>query len=228
VTPPLAPSTPEAPPAPPAPATPPPPPINLGALLAAATEAGLVALSAASWPETAADDVVPPLAGFIESPFSPLLAEVAVRALRRRPDRPGPVGLPGPPGGLPGPPGLGPVPAPVTAIVIVTALGDTVSATRVAAAVDAGKRVSPLLFFQSVPNAVAGYLAARWDLTGPVVCVSGMSAGLGIAALLIDDADADEALVLRIDLAGAGDGLDRGAAVVVTRPDRNVPVPLTA
>ena len=177
---------------------------SLGALLAAAAGAGLVARSAASWPEDAADDEVPPLAGFIESAFSPLLAEVAARALRRRPE--------------PAVPGV------VTAIVIVTALGDLVSATRVAAAVDAGKRVSPLLFFQSVPNAIAGYLAARWDLTGPVVCVSGMSAGLGIAALLIDDADADEALVVRIDLAVAGDGLDRGAALLVTRPDRNVPI----
>ena len=39
-----------------------------------------------------------------------------------------------------------------------------------------------------------------------------------------DDADADEALVTRIDLAGAGDGLDRGAALLVTRPDRNLPL----
>jgi drug/metabolite transporter superfamily protein YnfA len=179
-------------------------PISLGALLAAATDAGLVVLSAASWPEATADDEVPPLAGFIESAFSPLLAEVAARALRRRPE--------------PRVPGV------VTAIVMVTALGDLTSATRVAAAVDAGMRVSPLLFFQSVPNAVAGYLAARWDLTGPVVCVSGMSAGLGIAALLIDDADADDALVIRIDLAAAGDGLDRGAALLVTRPDRNDPL----
>jgi hypothetical protein len=179
-------------------------PTNLGALLATAAEAGLEVLSAASWPEESADAAVPPLAGFIESAFSPLLAEVAARALRRRPEPAGP--------------------GAVTAIVMVTALGDVTSASRVAAAVDAGKRVSPLLFFQSVPNAVAGYLAARWDLTGPVVCVSGMSAGLGIAATLIDDADADEALVIRIDLAGAGDGLDRGAALLVTRPDRNLPL----
>jgi hypothetical protein len=179
-------------------------PTNLGALLATAADAGLEVLSAASWPEESADAEVPPLAGFIESAFSPLLAEVATRALRRRPEPAGP--------------------GTVTAIVMVTALGDVTSATRVAAAVDAGSRVSPLLFFQSVPNAVAGYLAARWDLTGPVVCVSGMSAGLGIAALLIDDADADEALVIRIDLAGAVDGLDRGAALLVTRPDRNVPL----
>jgi hypothetical protein len=177
-------------------------PTSLGTLLAAASDAGLVVLSAASWPEAADDDEVPPLAGFIESAFSPLLAEVAARALRRRPE--------------PRVPGV------VTAIVMVTALGDTTSAASVAAAVDAGKRVSPLLFFQSVPNAVAGYLAAGWDLTGPVVCVSGMRAGLGIAALLIDDADADEALVVFIDLAVAGDGPGRGAAVVVTRPDRHV------
>jgi hypothetical protein len=179
-------------------------PTNLGPLLAAAADAGLTVVSAASWPEATADDEVPPLAGFIESTFSPLLAEVAARALRRRPE--------------PTAPGA------VTAVVMVTALGDMTSATRVAVAVDAGQRVSPLLFFQSVPNAVAGYLAARWDLTGPVVCVSGMSAGLGIAALLIDDADADEALFIRIDLGVAGDGLDRGAALLVTRPDRHVPI----
>jgi hypothetical protein len=179
-------------------------PTSLGPPLAAAAAAGLVVRSAAAWPEATADDEVPALAGFIESAFSPLLAEVAARALRRRPE--------------PTAPGA------VTAIVMVTALGDIVSAIRVAAAVDAGQRVSPLLFFQSVPNAVAGYLAARWDLTGPVVCVSGMSAGLDIAALLIDDADADEALVVLVDLAGAGDGLDRGAALLVTRPDRNLPI----
>ena len=180
------------------------PAVGLGPLLAAAADAGLAVRSAACWPEAADDDEVPSLPGFIESAFSPLLAEVAARALGRRPEPA--------------------VPGAVTAIVIVTALGDVTSATRVAAAVDAGMRVSPLLFFQSVPNAVAGYLAARWDLTGPVVCVSGMSAGLGIAALLIDDADADDALVIRIDLGVAGDGLDRGAALLVTRPDRNDPV----
>jgi hypothetical protein len=179
-------------------------PTSLGALLAAAADAGLVVRSAASWPEATADEEVPPLAGFVESAFSPLLAEVAARALRRRPEPA--------------------VPGAVTAIVIVTALGDLTSAARVAAAVDAGGRVSPLLFFQSVPNAVAGYVAARWSLTGPVVCVSGMRGGLDIAALLVDDADADEALVVFIELAVAGDGLDRGAALLVTRPGRHVAV----
>jgi hypothetical protein len=174
---------------------------GLARLREAAAGAGLTVSSSAAWPETPADDVVTPLAGFIESSFSPLLAEVAGRALRRRP----------------GPP----APGQVTAIVMVSALGDVTTAARTAAAVDAGKRVSPLLFFQSVPNAVAGYLAARWQLTGPVVCVTGTGAGLDLAALLIDDADADDVLVVRVDLAVTGFG-DRAAAILVAGPDGRV------
>ena len=170
----------------------------LAALQAAADAAGLTVLSSAAWPETDADVEVAPLAGFIDSNFSPLVAEVAGRVLRGR-DQPQ-------------------APGTVTAMVIVTALGDVTSAARVAAVVDAGGRVPPLLFFQSVPNAVAGYLAARWQLTGPVVCVSGTSAGLDVAALLIGDADADEALVVCADLAVTGGGRDRAAAILVTGP----------
>jgi len=174
---------------------------SLAALHAAAAAAGLTVCASASWPQTDADGAVPALAGFIESNFSPLLAEVAARALRSRP-QPWPSGN-------------------VTAIVMVTSLGDVTSAVRVAAAVDAGKRVPPLLFFQSVPNAVAGYLAVRWHLTGPVVCVSGIRAGLDVAALLIEDADADDALVVCVDLAVTSADRDHAAAILVTgrRPD---------
>ncbi len=168
------------------------------ALLAAAAEAGLTVSASACWPETAADGTVTALAGFIDSTFSPLVAEVTGRVMRSR--------------------GQPPASGPVTAIVMVTALGDVTSATRVAAAVDAGRRVPPLHFFQSVPNAVAGYLAARWQLTGPVVCVSGTGAGVDIAALLIEDADADEALVVRVDLAVTDGDTDCAAAILVTGP----------
>jgi 3-oxoacyl-[acyl-carrier-protein] synthase III len=169
---------------------------DLAALRAAAAAAGLTVLSSASWPETDADGEVTPLAGFIESTFSPLIAEVAERALRRRDQRASPA---------------------ITAIVMVTDLGDVTSAIRVATAVDAGRRVSPLLFFQSVPNAVAGYLAARWQLTGPVVCVSGTSAAMDVAALLIEDGDAEDVLIVRVDLALTDGGeTDRAATVLVT------------
>jgi hypothetical protein len=183
---------------------------GLAALYAAAAAAGLTVSSSASWPETDGTvTAVTALAGFIESNFSPLIAEVAGRALDRRAlhrrDQPQASGT-------------------VTAIVMVTALGDVTSATRVATAVDAGGRVPPLHFFQSVPNAVAGYVAARWHLTGPVVCVSGTTAGVDMAALLIADADADEALVVRVDLAVTDGDQDRAAAILVTGPtDRNRP-----
>jgi Beta-ketoacyl synthase, N-terminal domain len=175
-------------------------PPGLAALEAAAAAAGLAVSSSAAWPR--ADDPAgapAPLAGFIDSNFSPLVAEVAGRALTRARGEPS-------------------ASSPVTAIVLVTALGDVTSAARVAAAVDAGARVPPLHFFQSVPNAVAGYLAARWHLTGPVVCVNSAAAGLDVAALLIDDADADEALVVRIDLAVTEADRDSAVAILVTGP----------
>jgi 3-oxoacyl-(acyl-carrier-protein) synthase len=171
---------------------------GLDSLTAAAAAAGLTVLSSAAWPETEADQRVPALAGFIESNFSPLLAEVAARALGRRIQ----VRASGA----------------VTGVLIVTSLGDVTSATRVAAAVDAGQRVPPLLFFQSVPNAAAGYLAARAGLTGPVVCLSEASAGLEAAALLIEDADADEVLVVTVDVAVTSGDVDRAAAILVTAP----------
>ena len=174
---------------------------SVDALTSAAVAAGLTVMSSASWPESDSDGEVPALAGFIESSFSPLVAEVAARVLRRREegDR-------------------------VTAVVVVTALGDVTSATRVAAVVDAGRRVPPLQFFQSVPNSVVGHLAARWHLTGPVACVTGTAAGLDMAAQLIEDADADEALVVRVDLKVTDGDRDRAAAILVTGPaDRERP-----
>lgn len=180
--------------------------LGTAGLQAAAVAAGLAVSASASVPETDYDAEVPPLAGFIDSPFSPLIAEVAGRAVSRRDQ--------GCPRDQTAPHEV------VIAIVLVTARGDVASAAQVAARVDAGRRVSPLHFFQSVPNAVAGYLAARWQLTGPIVCVSGVTAAMDAAALLIEDADADEALIVSVDLGLTGGAGDRAAAVVVTGPTR--------
>jgi 3-oxoacyl-(acyl-carrier-protein) synthase len=135
----------------------------------------------ARWPEAGDPAAPPPLAGFVVSSFSPLVAAVAERCLIR---------------------GYGDrTAAPArTAIVIVSPLGDVASAVHVAEAVDHRTRVGPLLFYQSVPNAVAGYVAARWGLAGPVVCTSPvgdeLADGLAMAGLLLDDGDCDEALVV--------------------------------
>jgi 3-oxoacyl-(acyl-carrier-protein) synthase len=138
-------------------------------------------LAEARWPE-AGDPAGPPqIPGFAESSFAPLIAAVAGRCLERRtgepPDR--------------------------TAIVLSSVLGDLATATAVVAAVDAGRRVPPLLFYQSAPNSVLGHVAAKWGLTGPVVSLSPvadpLAGGLDVAAGLIADGDADQVLVIVAD-----------------------------
>ena len=140
---------------------------------------GLVPLASACWPESA-DDRLPALPGFIESTFSPLVAAAAERCLQRVHGAP-------------------PVPAERgarTALIISSANGDVAMAARVDEAVVGGPRLGPLHFFQAVPNAVAGHVAARWGLGGPVVCLGSPRAAFDVATLLIADGDADEALVI--------------------------------
>jgi 3-oxoacyl-(acyl-carrier-protein) synthase len=171
-------------------------------LPAAAAAAGLTVIAAARWPEPTDSGEVAPLAGFVVSTFNPLFAAVADRCLNRRPD--------------------GPRVAPdsrVTAVIVVSTLGDVTSAAHVAEAVDAGDRVRPLLFFQSVPNAIAGYVASRRRLTGPMASVGTAEAALAVATLLIDDADADEALIVSVDVAATAAESDRAAAILVTAGD---------
>ncbi|GAA3755750.1 hypothetical protein GCM10022379_24640 [Micromonospora maritima] len=151
----------------------------------------MVVLAEARWPEAGDRGAgVAGVAGFVHSPFAPLVAAVAQRCLARRyPD--GPL----PPGNR-------------TAVVLVSAGGDVTSAAHVRATVAAGGRVGPLFFFQSVPNSVAGHVAARWGLDGPVVCLSPTgdprAEGEAEADLLLHDGDAAQALLILIELAPDG------------------------
>jgi hypothetical protein len=139
----------------------------------------MMTLASAAWPSSTSDSA-PPLAGFVESTFSPLAAEVARRVLSEA------------------------VPPADTAVIIVSHSGDATSARATEEAVASGRRPSPLLFFQAVPNAVAGYIAAKWNLTGPVVCLTpaspgDVSDGLALAELLIADGDAGGALIISVE-----------------------------
>ncbi|WBB76277.1 hypothetical protein O7602_12425 [Micromonospora sp. WMMD1128] len=146
-------------------------------------------LAEARWPEDG-DAAAPALPGFVHSAFAPLVAAVADRCLTRRY-------------------GGGPLPAGNrTAVLLVSAGGDTAGAAHVRATVAAGGRVGPLFFFQSVPNSVAGHVAARWGLDGPVVCLSPTgdpwADGEAEADLLCHDGDAAQALLILIELAPDG------------------------
>ncbi|HEV2343407.1 MAG TPA: hypothetical protein VGS97_04885 [Actinocrinis sp.] len=112
-----------------------------------------------------------------------------------------------------------------TALLLASVGGDRATAQAIAEAVRSGRRVPPLLFFQSNPNAVLGHIAARRRLTGPVVCVSpppdsagGITAdALTEADWLLRDGDADEVLLIAAEQgARPGEG-DRAEAVLVDR-----------
>jgi hypothetical protein len=148
---------------------------------------GLVVLASAAWPTETAEEPsqgLPPVAGFILSSFSPLAATVAESCLR---------------GYFGAPPG-GPDRAALTGIVLASDTGDIATAVHIARAVDEGRRVPPLLFYQSNQNAITGHIAARWGLTGPVVCTvpaaDALADALDSATALIEDGDASAALVI--------------------------------
>ncbi|GIH06768.1 hypothetical protein Rhe02_48350 [Rhizocola hellebori] len=154
----------------------------------------MITLAEGRWP-TSEGDTLPAVAGFVESTFSPLAAEVARRCLQSA------------------------EPIAETAVIIVSSTGDLATAQATARAVDGGIRPGPLLFFQAVPNAIAGYIAAKWDLRGPVVCLSpaepDLAEGLAVADLLFLDGDAHQALIISVEQATSVGERDTARAVLV-------------
>ncbi|WP_329570963.1 hypothetical protein [Kitasatospora sp. NBC_01266] len=172
-------------------------------------EQRLTVLARAHWPEHPAD-TVPPLPGFVQAGFNPLVAEVAARCLRDQqlsdPTR--------------------------TGVLLASTRGDTLTPRLVAAALAEGRAVPPLLFYQSNPNAVAGQVAARWGLGGPVVCIAPpvgdpaatptdlllntLADALSCAALLLADGEAEQLLVVAAEQRADTGEPERAVALLVT------------
>ncbi|MYW01971.1 beta-ketoacyl synthase N-terminal-like domain-containing protein [Streptomyces sp. SID3343] len=200
---------------------------------------GLRTLATATWPPPQGTGEPPPLPGFSASTFNPLVAAVAELCLTRYRDtdresgRPGAGPVPGRttpptrPDGQDGARGehLSTPPATSrTGLVLASAGGDRATALAIDTAAASGRRMPPLLFFQSNPNAILGHIAARWGLTGPVVAISPREAAapgripadaLELAALLLADGDADRVLVIAAEQAEPAGGTDHGTAVLV-------------
>lgn len=168
----------------------------------AAAAAGLAVLAEARWPD--ADAAEPEaLPGFVYSTFSPLVAATAGRCLAHWYGEP-------------------PVPAAEgerVALILASVRGDVAIARAIAQSVDGGGRISPLLFFQSVANAVLGHIAKSWGVGGPVLCTSPVTDpaadALALAADVIADGDADTALVVLAEPACTADEHDRAHALLV-------------
>jgi hypothetical protein len=202
-------------------------------------------LAYARWPETE-DDTLTPIAGFVVSSFNPLVAEVADRCLSRRaanstaPEGPESTAFDNTvlDNNVPD---SSTAQAPTsTAILLVSVGGDRATARAIADAVRTGRRVPPLLFFQSNPNAVLGHIAARRRLTGPVVSISprrneqysanqysanprtAIADGIPADAFteadwLLRDGDADEVLLIAAEQGDGPGDPDRAEAALVTR-----------
>jgi len=175
--------------------------------LAVSTAGDLVVLARAQWPAQP-PAALPAVPGFVVSSFSPLTAHLAELCLLRYFGRPP----------------ADPVRGRATAVVLASTTGDVATAAAVARAVDNGRPVPPLLFYQSNPNAVVGHIAARWGLEGPVTCTiparRGLADAMDSADLLIEGGEAEAALVILADQGrpGGGDETptgDSGAALLI-------------
>jgi hypothetical protein len=174
---------------------------------AGSTAGERVVLARSAWPAQP-PAALPAVPGFVVSSFSPLAAHLAELCLLRYFGRPP----------------ADPVRGRQTAVVLASTTGDVATAAAVARAVDNGRPVPPLLFYQSNPNAVVGHIAARWGLEGPVTCTiparRGLADAMDSAGLLIEGGEAEAALVILADqgLPG-GDGEtptgDSGAALLI-------------
>lgn len=126
--------------------------------------------------------VLEPVPRFVESDFNPLIS-FAVR---------GALAVAGEP------------PAADTAMVLVSAFGDTQTADAASRLLAAGRPLNPLLFYQSIPNSILGYLGAEFAMTGPIVCFAAgrrlLSEGLAVAEPLLAENAARQVLLIGIDL----------------------------
>jgi hypothetical protein len=167
----------------------------------------LVILSEYHWPAEPELDL-PALPGYVLSSFSPLAAAVADGCLSRHYAEPS----------------ASAASRQRTAVLLVSAGNDVVSADHVRQKVASGRRLGPLLFFQAAPNSVVGQITAHWGLGGPVVCISPvgdpLADGMAQAQLLLSDGDADEVLMILVEQAdpnGSSPGSgDRAQALLMS------------
>jgi len=125
---------------------------------------------------------VPPVPGFIESRFNPLVYAVVKRTLAQ----------------------CAPAVREKTAIALGSLLGDATTADVASQNVVKGNVHNPLLFYQSVPTSILGYLARELGIKGPLPCISSRSLTfdlLEIADILLEDDDVEQVLVVGVELA---------------------------
>lgn len=129
------------------------------------------------------DVPLPSVSGFITSRFNPLVNEVARRCLANVND----------------------ITGPGTLLLMGTVFGDTTTSDTASRNLVAGEVHNPLLFFQSVPTTILGYIAHEFGITGPIVCISASTNPAGtlraMAELYLLDDEIRRVLMIEVELA---------------------------
>ncbi|MFF7652154.1 hypothetical protein ACFZCY_20420 [Streptomyces sp. NPDC007983] len=161
-----------------------------------------------------AGPAAPPVAGFVESAFNPLVHQAVGRCLTAHPGD-----------------------GSRTAMVLASTMGDATTLDLGSRRLVAGQVHNPLLFMQSTANAILGQLSRDFAITGPLLCLSTVAdlAGelLSTAELLLTDEELDRVVLVGVELAGTGrttaayrelrtigpPSEDRAVAIVLDRDD---------
>ncbi|WP_336320946.1 hypothetical protein [Streptomyces lavendofoliae] len=165
-------------------------------------------------------DAPPGVPGFIESRFSPLVRQ-AVDLCWMDAERAGPSRL-----------------ADRTGVLLLTAFGDSTTTDLASRRLIEGRVRNPLLFYQSVPTSILGFITRELGITGPLTCLSvhdgNAREAFETAGLMLADDSLDQLLLIGVELAGtartsaAGEGIpggvrdpsqgDAAAALLLRRP----------
>ncbi len=123
----------------------------------------------------------PPVAGFVDSAFNPMVYQAVERCLTARPGD-----------------------GSRTAMVLASTMGDAATLDLGSRLLVAGQVHNPLLFMQSTANAVLGRLSREFAITGPLLCLSTVAdpAGelLATAELLLEDEELDRIVLIGVEL----------------------------
>jgi hypothetical protein len=132
-----------------------------------------------------ADASAPPVSGFVESTFSPLVYDAIRQCLAESP-------------------GAGE--GARTALVLASTMGDAGTLDLGSQRLVAGKVSNPLLFMQSTPNAILGRLSIDFAISGPLVALSPLgdlaADLLDTADVLLADGEVDRVVLVGVELAG--------------------------
>ena len=132
-----------------------------------------------------ADASAPPVSGFVESTFSPLVYDAIRQCLAESP---------------------GEGDGARTALVLASTLGDAGTLDLGSRRLVAGKVSNPLLFMQSTPNAILGRLSIDFAISGPLVALSPLgdlaADLLDTAEVLLADGEVDRVVLVGVELAG--------------------------